>query len=177
MASGRSRNWRTWVRREERSGQRGRSGTLARRLQLVLMAAVLVYVVVRVIGPSGPVQEVGNFDSWPFWLETAVQTTAPGTVPAAHTEQKVVVLGLVNRPSAGGAWVTVDGRRVAAFEEWKVNITVREGDTLGLALEEESPPVRVRVIAAAGIRSPRLGSEWSVVTGEEIIGSVLISDR
>lgn len=177
MAPGPSGNWRTWVRRGERSARRQRSGNLVRRLQLLLMAAVLVFVVVRVIGPSGPVQEVGNFDSWPFWLESVGQATAPGTERAAHTEQRVVVLGLVNRPSAGGAWVTVDGRRVAAFEEWKVNVAVREGDTLGLALEDESPPVRVRVIAAAGIRSPRLGSEWSVVAGEEIIGSVLISDR
>lgn len=177
MTPGTSGNWRTWVRRGERAGRRERSGVLLRRLQLALMAAVLVFVAVRLIGSAGPVLEVGNFDSWPFWLQEAGGTPGPLAEPGAHAGEKVVVLGLINRPSAGGAWVSVDGRRVAAFEEWRVTVTVRGGDTLGLQLEDGSPPVRVRVIAARGIQSPPLGSEWSVVAGEEIIGSVLISDR
>lgn len=177
MVSGRSGDWRTWVRRREKAGPRVRPAALVRRLQVAAMALLLLFVVVKVFGSVGPVQEVGNFDSWPFWLEMVQPAASPGVEPAPDPQGKVVVLGLVNRPSAEGAWVTVDGRRVTAFDEWKVSVAVRGGDTLGLVLEDGSPPVRVRVVAAVGIQSPRLGREWSVVAGEEVIGSVLLSDR
>ncbi len=169
-------NWRQWV-WADRHRPRVRRTITWRSVQTFIIFGLLLFAVSRVFSSAGPVREVGHFDHWPFWLEEA-RSGAVATVSTLWEDrgEAIVVLGLINRPDAPGAEVVIDGQTVASFTDWKVILPVSAGDTIAVVLPEESEPVRIRVIASSGIRTPRLGREWSLVQGEVILGSVSLRE-
>ncbi len=123
---------------------------------------------------GAPLRDIGDLDAWAFWLtEAGSAREAAGELlrgPAGS-----VTLGLVNRPVAGDVVVSVDGREVASFDHWKVDLMVSTGETISVRVARDGEPVRVRLIASRGVRTPALGSEWSLVAGEKMLGSVIES--
>ncbi|MFO8061110.1 MAG: hypothetical protein R6U70_10715 [Bacillota bacterium] len=176
MASHHPTNWRQWV-WADRARPPARRGISLRRAQTFLVFALLLFATFSVLSRGGPFWEAGEFDRWPFWLEQAGSEVV--TAVSTLTEPEVgayVVLALVNRPASAGARVAVDGREVASFEEWKVVLFVSGGEAISVLLGDEAAPIRVRVIASRGVRTPPLGREWSLVAGEVVLGSVILAE-
>ncbi len=177
MGSDHPSNWRQWVWADRHRPDAPR-GMSRHHVQTLIIFALVLFAVSAVFSGGAPVREVGNFDSWPFWLEEAGSgaATAVSTLLEGRGEA-VVVLGLINRPASPGVEVTIDGRKVASFTGWRVALSVSPGDTIAVVLNEGADPVRVRVIAVSGVRTPPLGREWSLVRGEVILGSVTLEDQ
>ncbi len=120
---------------------------------------------------GAPLTDLGDLDAWSFWLQEAgTAREAASAVLLGHNT--TVTLALVNRPQAEDVVVLVDGRKVAAFDDWKVELPVSEGDTISVEAVDGAEPVRIRLVAARGVSKPPLGSEWSVISGEKILASV-----
>ncbi len=181
MSRDRPSNWREWNRQRQEASWRDKMLERKRLRSRILkfahravLGVLLFMLMIRLVGTGGVVRShLGDFDSWAFWLRDSPLPVAVKTasVDAAGTLR----LAVVNRRSAPGAAVLVDGSESHRFDRWYTTLRVTPGQTLTLTLDEDAKPVRIRVIAQQGVRFPRLGQEWSLVSGKHIIGTVALS--
>lgn len=179
MSEGRPANWRQWIKTEERrsrlNAERARGAwwrRVLRCLQVAFMLGVVLFAAYLFLGAEEWwLNQVGDYDSWAFWLEEKPVATLSGL---GHGGEPTITLALINRPKAAGAALLVDGKVWSSFDSWKVKVRVRAGQTLAVRLEEGAAPIRLRVIATHGVRTPGLGREWALVGGRKILGAVTL---
>ncbi len=183
MSSKPPENWREWVRREQETDWMSKAVRRRRRrtqragyFKTALIVGCLLFLLIQVSGTGGLLRnQVDAFDSWAFWLgEPPVPVTAE---PNEEVPTGNLTLAVINRSAAPGVSLISDGEKLESFDDWKIELTVKTGQTLVLKLDNDAQPVRVRVVANRGVRTPRLGQEWPVVSGRELMGAVtLVSD-
>lgn len=167
-------NWRQMVRTRQNSRKRTARLSVSRLLQMLMLVGLLLLGVAAAVVTDAPIAEVGSFDNWPFWLEQS-GSVRQALGSALTDDRGWIHLTLINRPSAEHVLVTIDGNRVDSFSGSRVELTVREGDTVAVVVPEGEDPIRVRITAVNRVVTPALGAEWPVVSGEVILGIVTLS--
>jgi len=162
--------------------------SLADRVERVLMQAVILGLVTLTLVQTLQVVpfirrqlsitealEGITYEEFLAWLpdregaEPPDLAAAPASRLAAPFTLTVV---LVNKPSAPGARLLVDGQVVGTFEEAALTVAVSPGQQVEVDGTQVPEELIFRVVGAAGLESPALGS--SVVTrgGRQSLGEV-----
>jgi len=168
-------NWRQWI-RQKSLRKSSRKFTPSRTFQMAAIVFLLLFATGTALVLDVPLNEIGNIDSWRFWLQergSSIQAVSS----AIRGERGSLVLGVVNRPRAEEVQVLIDGSEVASFEEWKVEVFVSDGDTISIYVPQDSAPVRLRVVRQSSVAVPDLGREWSVLQGEKVLGNVMLRSK
>lgn len=154
-----------------RSG-RERWLALAERVEAALLRAAVVGLLLLLVGQGLLATDARSWLSYVYRLEgiaydplAMVKPEAVGALYLSPEPDPVPTLTLlvVDRPSAAGLRLLVNGHPVADFAHPQMTVPVRDGDRLDLDGRGVRGSLRVRVVdAAPGVRWPPEGLEVAV---------------
>lgn len=150
--------------------------TLAERVEQLLLRAAVVCLLLLVVGQVLLATDARTLISYVYRLEGVAydpeELVEPQAVGAlylgpAGEPVRTVTLVLVDRPTAPGVRLLLNGYAVADFSQPSVTVVVYPGDELVLDGRGEPAPVRVRVVDSSDLVAPAEGTEL-VVRGDRV---------